>query len=617
MTGSGQNGGALQAAKEQVKARTDIVRLIQEVTPLKRAGRSYKGLCPFHDEKTPSFHVFPDSQHYKCFGCGEGGDAFSFVMKHESVDFMTALRQLAKDASIDLPRTSARDREMSRKRDDLHGVLSELGAWYVERFAGAEGAGARAYIDERGLSAARGPFALGYAPGPREDAGRLRFACADFFRERKISLDVGVELGVLGKSARGYFDRFRNRVIFPIHDERGRIVGFGGRILPGFESEREPKYLNSPESPVFNKRRLLFGLHQARKRSAKSLLVMEGYTDVIAAQLAGIDGAVATLGTSLTSDHATLLRRFSPDGVTLVFDGDKAGRRAAERAWHALAGEVLTARICLLPDGVDPADLVGSEGAEGMERVLAGSEDALEAWFRLLDARLDLRSHEGRAAATRECQEILGIVTDRARREDLLQRCSARLMITPDALAAGAKPRRAPEAPPSDEPPDYVLEAMAPRKNDACAKARAHLLGALLCEPGLLEDLAESELGLERLFRGDDFEKGFVVSTFERFLEEGSFPNADELLQRWLTRVSGDSAATQRVLAWSELARQLDEPRATVLRDVGFLERQLIRLDVDDRREAYRRAISSGATEEARQLELELADAMRRLHRPG
>lgn len=615
-------GGDFQAAKEQVKARTDLVQLISETVPLKRSGRSYKGLCPFHEEKTPSFHVFPDSQHYKCFGCGEGGDCFSFVMNKESLDFSGALRLLAKVAGVELPRTSARDREASRKRDDFHYVLGELEAWFVERLRGPEGARARAYLEERGLDAARQSFSIGYAPWPdgpsaagesENPARGAPTACVSFFRQRGLSLDTGVALGVLGKSSRGHYDRFRNRVIFPIHDERGRVVGFGGRILPGYETEREPKYLNSPESPVFNKRNLLFGLHQARQNKAKKLLVMEGYTDVIAVQLAGIHGAVATLGTSLTREHASLLRRFSPDGVTLVFDGDKAGRRAAERAWHALAGETLSARICLLPEGADPADLVVAGGAPALEQLLGGAEDALEVWFQLIDRRLDLRSHEGRSAAVRECAELLGALTDRARLEDLLQRFAARLMIPPDALAAGIRRRRA-VATDSREGGVQPVEARGVEGPET--KMRAELLAALLCEPELLEDLAESSAGLDGLFP-DPFEYGFVGETFDRFLEDGAFPGADELLGRWLTRVSGDSDATQRVLAWSDLSRQLEEPRVTVAHGVGFLERQLKRARVEALKAAYRKALSAGEGGEARQLELEMADAMRRLHRPG
>lgn len=599
-----------QAAKEQIKARTDIARLVGESVVLKRAGRGLVGLCPFHDEKTPSFHVYPESQHFKCFGCGEGGDAFTFVMKKENLPFLEALRALAQEAGVELPRTTGGDRQRSRERDDFHRVLSEVHAWFTERFSGPEAAQARAYVVERGLDGARQSFGLGYAPGSRFDGPQ---PIVNFLQQRRLSLEVGVTLGLIGKSARGYYDRLRNRVVFPIHDERGRVVGFGGRILPGFESEREPKYWNSPESPVFNKRRILFGLHQARQAKARELLVMEGYTDVIAVQLAGHPGAVATLGTSLTRDHATLLRRFSPDGVTLVFDGDAAGRRAAERAFHALAGETLSSRICLLPDGLDPADLVQQEGGGALDAMLAEARDALDVWLQLVDQRLDLRSIDGKAQATRECTDILVTVSDRVRRDDLLQRFAGRLMITPDVLQAALRPSRAAAR---DVRPSEPKRPAAPEKS-ATSQARTELCAALLCEPGLLEDFAESSLGIDGLFPPPCPEHAFVTRTFERFLEEGDLPSADELLSRWMSLASGDTATTRLVLHWSDVARRIEDARSSVHRGVGFLEREQLRSHVETLRDSYRKALSNGDDAAARQLEFAMAEAMRRLHRPG
>jgi DNA primase len=223
-------------------------------------------------------------------------------------------------------------------------------------------------------------------------------------------------------------------------------VGFGGRILPGFESEREPKYLNSPESPLFSKRRLLFGLHQARTHKAGRLVVMEGYTDVIMAQLAGVHGAVATLGTALTRQHATLLRRFSSEGVILLFDGDAAGRRAAERAFHVLAPEELDARICLLPEGLDPADLVQQEGAAALEAVLEDAKPAWEIFVELLGQRCDLATPDGRSQAASACKELLGGIEEGTRRRILGEQLARSLMLPDGALLEGVKSRRSPPA---------------------------------------------------------------------------------------------------------------------------------------------------------------------------
>ncbi|MEZ5990718.1 MAG: DNA primase, partial [Planctomycetota bacterium] len=389
----------MQQAKELVRQRIDLVSLVGEVVPLKRSGRSFKGLCPFHEEKTPSFHVHPESQIFRCYGCGEGGDLFAFVMKREGIGFREALEELAERAGVDLPRGGGGARRGPAKQQYLE-VLARAQAFFAARLRAPEGAEAMRYVEGRGLEAALVPFGLGHAPGPSEAPGGGRHwpLVAELGRAG-VPLPLAAELGLVGRTERGqWYDRFRNRLTFPIHDGQGRIVGFGGRILPGHEGEREPKYLNSPESPVFNKRSLLFGLAKARQARARRLVVMEGYTDVIACHLAGIPEAVATLGTSLTREHAALIRRYAPDGTVLLFDGDEAGRRAAERAYAALSAETLPARICLLEGGKDPADLARAEGREGIERVLDGARDALEVWIELLSARHDPSRHEGKVA---------------------------------------------------------------------------------------------------------------------------------------------------------------------------------------------------------------------------
>ena len=235
-------------AKEQIKSRLDLVRIVGETVALKRSGRSFKGLCPFHEEKTPSFHVFPDSQHFKCFGCGQGGDVFSWTMARESLEFGPAMRLLAERASVTLPNAGADGARAARRRaeqNQLSDVVAAVQAFFAEQLKSREAEAARRYLQERELSEAIAPFGLGYAPGPVD--GNAPIALATWFERRELPVEAGVQLGVLGRSQRGMaYDRFRNRVTFPIQDERGRIVGFGARILPGHESEREPKYLNSP-----------------------------------------------------------------------------------------------------------------------------------------------------------------------------------------------------------------------------------------------------------------------------------------------------------------------------------------------------------------------------------
>lgn len=601
-----------QEAKEEVKRRLDITQVVSESVMLKRSGRSYKGLCPFHDEKTPSFAVFPDSQHFKCFGCGEGGDVFAFVMKKEGLGFPEALQLLAERAGVPLPRQGPAERRATDTRKGLVEVLRQVQAGFAEALHTEAAAAARAYVAARGLSPAIPEFGIGFARGPAPAASfeATQWPLAGWFRRKGIPAELGIELGLLGRSRSGVvYDRFRNRVTFPIHDERGRIVGFGGRILPGHETETEPKYLNTPESPVFNKRRVLFGLHQARQQNARRLVVMEGYTDVIAAQLAGVRGAVATLGTSLTTEHATLLRRFAPDGITLLFDGDDAGRRAAERAYQALASEVMPARVALLDRGLDPAAIVDQQGGEALEQIVAQAEDALEVFLQLLGQRLDLKTHAGKAEAVADCCAVLAGIANRFRREDLMQRFATRLFLAPDVLAAAVRELAGrgrtsrPAAPPAERP---VRPVTSPE-----SKARLSLLAALIKDPSVLADLTEGWPGEDACFP-DPFQRRLVHDLLQRFLERGAFPSPSELLDRWLT-LADDESETALVMQLEETSRTLDDPAAGVRHGVEFLRMKRIRAEYDRLREAYGEALRRGEAAGAKKLEARLTEAARQL----
>jgi DNA primase len=353
---------------QQVRDRVDLVELVGRSVSLKRAGRSYKGLCPFHGEKTPSFHVNPDKGTYYCFGCQEGGDAFSFLIKVENLTFAEAARSLARDCGIEIPETGGGQGGTS----EAAFAANEIAQSAYRAAFGEPGNPAAAYLAQRGLrpeDAER--FEIGYAPDRWDTVARALAA-------RGVSAQVGEKAGLLAARERGegYYDRLRGRLTFPIHDARGRIIGFGGRAL---SEGQEPKYLNTPESPIFHKREAFYGLSAALAaiRRADRAVVVEGYFDRIALARAGVDESLATCGTSLTEGHARNLHRRTRN-VVLLFDGDEAGQRAMERSLEVLLPAGLRVRAALLPAGCDPDDLLARDGAEALRKRIDRAPAALD-----------------------------------------------------------------------------------------------------------------------------------------------------------------------------------------------------------------------------------------------
>ncbi|MCE9683793.1 DNA primase [Halomonas alkalisoli] len=358
---------------DDLLARVDVVDIVGERVQLKKAGRNHAGLCPFHQEKTPSFTVSADKQFYHCFGCGAHGNALRFLMEYDNLPFPEAVEQLASRLGLEVPREGADDpRAQARERKRQEGVnLLELSAsFFRERLKMPEGQGARHYLAERGLSPEiQAAFGIGYAPDEWESLKRHLSA-------RDIPEAVQIEYGLLvhrEESGRTY-DRFRDRVIFPIRDVRGRTIAFGGRVL----GDAKPKYLNSPETPVFHKGRELYGLFEARQANTRleRLVIVEGYMDVVALAQFGIRNAVATLGTSTSEDHLSRLFRMV-DEVVFCFDGDRAGRQAANRALEVVLPLMIDgrqARFLFLPEGEDPDTLVRREGPEAfVDRITCAS----------------------------------------------------------------------------------------------------------------------------------------------------------------------------------------------------------------------------------------------------
>jgi DNA primase len=385
---------------DDLMQRVDIVEVIDSRVPLKKAGREYHACCPFHNEKTPSFTVSPTKQFYHCFGCGVHGTALGFLMDYEHMDFVDAVEELARSVGMEVPREAAPVGE--RVREDNTGPLYELldqAARYFRQQLRQHPAAQRAvdYLKGRGLSGEIAKdFGLGYAPPGWDNLLQsLGTDAQTLALMERAGLLIKKDDG--GKDGRAFYDRFRDRIIFPIHDRRGRVIGFGGRVM----GDDTPKYLNSPETPVFHKGRELYGLFEARKRERKleRLLVVEGYMDVVALAQYGIGNVVATLGTATTREHLEQLYRVVPE-VVFCFDGDRAGRAAA---WRALENALPVlkdgrqARFLFLPDGEDPDSLVRKEGKELFLKRIGESVPLSGFLFEALSAQVDTASMDGRA----------------------------------------------------------------------------------------------------------------------------------------------------------------------------------------------------------------------------
>ncbi|MAX54118.1 MAG: DNA primase [Alcanivoracaceae bacterium] len=386
---------------QDLLARTDLVELIDARVPLKKTGRNYSACCPFHQEKTPSFTVAPDKQFYYCFGCGASGNAVGFLMEYEHMNFPEAVKQLASRAGMEVPESrpeTAADKQRKDRLQSLYDLLSRAERFYSQQLRLApEKQKAVSYLKNRGLSGEIAKkFAIGFAP-PGYDNLINGLSLTESALEQALTAGLLVRREDTGR----VYDKFRDRIIFPIRDSRGRTIGFGGRVL----GDGKPKYLNSPETPVFHKGQELYGLwewRQSRDRSDR-LYVVEGYMDVIALTQHGVPNVVATLGTATTEDHARKLFR-QVNEVILCFDGDKAGVRAAWRALESLLPALddgKQVRFLFLPDGEDPDTLVRAQGPEAL-RALTDQADTLSTYlFRHLSEGLDLNTVDGRARLAR------------------------------------------------------------------------------------------------------------------------------------------------------------------------------------------------------------------------
>ena len=538
---------------DDLLARTDIVEVVNARVPLKRQGKEYAARCPFHDERSASFTVSPTKQFYHCFGCGAHGTAISFLMNYDRLEFLDAVEELAKRAGMDIPReTNPRASQQQDDGRDLYAALEAASRFFQKQL---EGSGkARAYLEGRGVDAdTRARFAIGYAP---DGYSALKDALGKDERRMKLLERAGLFSG----NDRGHvYDKFRDRVMFPIFDRRGRVIAFGGRVL---EKDDSPKYLNSPETALFHKGRELYGLWQARQANQKieRLIVVEGYMDVVSLFQFGITQAVATLGTATTPDHAELLFRNAPD-VFFCFDGDAAGRRAAWRALESVLPRMKDGRqafFLFLPDGEDPDSIVRKEGLAGFDARLRQAVPLSQFFFDTLGGEVNLDTLDGKARLAERAKPMLAQIPDGAF-GDLMKQELQRL------TGVGNSPARAAPPPPSRAP-------LAPARKRSLVR---ETIAILLQKPSLASELEGRHIAglrlpgidlllelLERVRQRPDISTGALLEHFQGREELAA-------LQRLATSaLPGDEAGWKQALhdAVAQLEEQLVQQRIDELK---------------------------------------------------
>ncbi|MFC1748328.1 DNA primase [Pseudomonadota bacterium] len=412
--------------------RVDIVDIIDSRVPLRKAGRDYQARCPFHEEKSPSFTVSQNKQFYHCFGCGAHGTAISFLMEYEHMEFIEALKELAHKTGVQLPETENKHSE-KKPDNDLYEIMQQAASFYRQQLGShSSSEAARDYLKNRGLTSdIAKEFSIGFAP-PGWDNLLKALSQSKQIEDSLVSTGMTVRK----EDGRSY-DRFRNRITFPIRDKRGRVIAFGGRVI---DDNDNPKYLNSPESPLFHKGRELYGLYEARQalRNIEQLLIVEGYMDVVALAQHGIRYAVATLGTALTSDHVTPLFRTAPEAI-FCFDGDRAGRDAAWKALDIMLPEIKdgrTARFMFLPDGEDPDTLVRKIGHDSFEQQVRSATPLSTFLLDNLLQHVDMGAIDGKARLVDLARPKLAKITNTIFKHMLIKELAARINMNAGELTS-------------------------------------------------------------------------------------------------------------------------------------------------------------------------------------
>jgi DNA primase len=556
---------------DELLARVDIVEVIEQRVPLRKAGRDWSARCPFHDERSPSFTVSPAKQFYHCFGCGAHGSAITFLMNYDRLEFVDAVEELAARNGLKVPYEGGAKRAPQEDSTDLYALLDAAAKFYQRQLGASDKA--RAYFESRGLDAQTiERFGLGFAP---DQWDALKNALGT--NPQRIALLE--KSGMLTSGERGTkYDRFRDRVMFPIQDRRGRVIAFGGRVL----GDETPKYLNSPETPLFHKGQQLFALWQVRQAHSKipRLIVVEGYMDVIALFQHGVTQAVATLGTATTRDHAELLFRNCAD-VYFCFDGDRAGRQAAWRAVESVLPRMRDGRqafFLFLPDGEDPDSLVRQEGHAGFEQRLKAATSLGEFFFAELGKDVNLATLDGKARLAERARPLLTQIPDGAFRDLMLGELDklANVRLRLDAPGADSKPRR-PAKPQERTLVRTAVALLLQNPGFAAAIEPPHLFSTLR-QPGI-------PLLVELIALCRERREISTAGVLEHFAER-------------------DEARALQKLAVMEFPGGEDEWRAEFLAALAQLDRQTLQQRIDDllAKSGQQPGLDAGEKDELRRL---------------
>lgn len=592
----------------RVKERADIVQIIGEHIDLRKSGARFIGLCPFHGEKTPSFSVHPGQQFFYCFGCGESGDVLSFMMKYDNLDFPSALKTLAGKYGITLPekKRSPEQEKRERQRKLMFELNDRAADVYRKKLLGSKMA--QRYLEERGIPEAIGErFGLGYAPSTESgvwDFLSSRFSESELVAAQELGLSVKKERG-------GCYDRFRDRILFPIYELSGRVCGFGGRII----GEGNPKYLNSPESSVYNKSKLLLGLYQQKEAIRKRglALVVEGNFDLISLVCHGVENVVAPLGTAVTREQLRLLKRFADD-VVLLFDGDTAGVKAAVRAVPLFLAEQVSGRVALLPHGHDPDTFVREFGAEAVEELVEKAETLPEFVFSYFVDQYGL-TLDGKGRIVEELRPLVKSASSSLQRSVIIAHFADQLGLEVGKLEEMFAGKSQPPGPPAPQMPEQMVEQMAeqmvepgvaPRREEAAplTAAQQRLVNFMVMNPSFFSRLDEG--GLRHCLVGsvgevvylqmrmligerDDVEPEELLSALSEGVEKKLV--SDMLLAAAPVKEDNaelDRAELEELLDWMR-CRQLEQSSREVLRRIGELQsggdhEELVRLLTEKQR---------------------------------
>lgn len=527
---------------EELHARVDIVDIVSRYVQLKRSGSNYFGLCPFHNEKTASFAVAADKQIFHCFGCGVGGGPIRFIMKIEGLEFADAVRYLAKQYGMEVPEENV-DRGQRRRRERVLALMKDAARWFYSQLHSPEGADALRYFQNRALSKkTMNNFGLGYAPDSFESLMQAMLA-KGYTKEELFAA------GLTARSKNGtYYDKFRNRVIFPIIDIRGEVIAFGGRVM----DDSKPKYLNSPETIVFSKSRNLFALNIAKKTKNDYFLLAEGYMDVIALHQAGFDSAVASLGTALTEEQARLMSRYTKN-VVICYDADSAGQNAAQRAIDILKRAGLNVRVLRIPGAKDPDEYIKSNGAEAFKKLIERSENHILYRLQNIQDKYDLTDDDQRILFLKEAAREVASLENAVEREVYGARAAETARVTANAFMLEVKNERSrmqrqatkkyhreiQNAKGSAQPRDRQLRYT----NVVSARAEEGVLSLIFQDGSLIADIRDrlkpeqftSEL-LGRIYKraAELYDEGYPVTTtmLEQELNEGEMDHLSQIVNR-------------------------------------------------------------------------------------